>query len=193
MCHSRITQFLVSGALALALAACATGPAKGPASKPTATAHGAGPTVQASWKQQQQTLQDQLRIRLAATDATVWAVHDGLRVRMPAQAVFLTDAVVVRPEAQYLFEQLSQILRATAGVRLTVEVYADSLDDAATARAFTAERALAVVGVLQSQGIASERLQSRGAGRADPLGSSDTVEGRSANRRLEILISPLSF
>jgi len=180
--------------LILALVACAAGPAKGPNNKPTASAvHGASIADRSSWRNQQQALEEQLRIRLAATAATVWVAADGLRVRMPAHEVFVTDSIGIRPEAQHLLEQLAQTLQPAAGIKLTIQVYTDSLDESAAARAFTAARALAVVAVLQSQGIASERLQSEGVGRADPLSPSDTAEGRSANRRLEILISPLSF
>jgi len=114
-------------------------------------------------------------------------------VRVPATAIFTNDSPVIRPEGSYLLAQVTQVLEVATGTKLTVIVYGDSLDDPAAAYAFTAARALAVLNLLQQQGIAAQRLQSQGAGQTDPLAGNDTPEGRESNRRLEILISPLSL
>jgi outer membrane protein OmpA-like peptidoglycan-associated protein len=190
----RILRLVLSGALAFALASCATGPAKNPGEASTAPAtHGTGAADKAGWKTQQQALERQLRTQTLATDATVFAAPDGLRLRLPASAVFVTDSLQIRPEGRYLLAQLAPLLNSAANTQLTVRVYGDSLDDSAAARGLTAARALAVTALLQEQGIAAERLKSAGAGQADPVAANDTPEGRRANRRLEITISPLSF
>jgi outer membrane protein OmpA-like peptidoglycan-associated protein len=123
----------------------------------------------------------------------VSSVREGLRVRVPAHVVFVTDSTGIRPEASYLLGELTQVLKDVPSARLTVLVYSDALDDSASTRAFTAARALAVEGLLQQQGVPGARLQAQGGGQAEPLGGNDTPEQRQANRRLEILISPLSF
>jgi len=51
------------------------------------------------------------------------------------------------------------------------------------------DRAKAVREFLESQGIASNRLTSTGKGPADPVASNDTPDGRSKNRRVEIISS----
>ena len=42
---------------------------------------------------------------------------------------------------------------------------------------------------LLAQGISSNRVVSRGYGKANPVGSNDTAAGRQMNRRVEIVLS----
>jgi len=193
MRYSGFTELVLSGLLVLTVAACATGPAKSPSGPPSAAAHRAGPTDKSGSGPQQQVLEEQLRIRLAATDATVSSANEVIRLRIPAAAVFADDATGIRPEGRYLLQRIAEVIKGVAGVNLKLVVYGDSLDSPANSRAFTAARALAAASVMQEQGIAIGRLQSQGAGPADPLAGNDTAEERRTNRRLEILISPLSF
>ena len=51
-------------------------------------------------------------------------------------------------------------------------------------------RAAAVVQLLQSAGIASERLLAASLGENDPVASNDNPEGRAQNRRIEIRLRP---
>ena len=50
-------------------------------------------------------------------------------------------------------------------------------------------RAQAVVGWLVSQGIDDERLEARGYGESRPIADNQTVEGRSRNRRVEVVLT----
>jgi chemotaxis protein MotB len=50
-------------------------------------------------------------------------------------------------------------------------------------------RALAVVRFLQSQGIDPSRLAAAGYGEYRPIAPNDTAEGRSQNRRIEIVLA----
>jgi peptidoglycan-binding protein ArfA len=51
------------------------------------------------------------------------------------------------------------------------------------------DRAKSVRDFLETQGIAGARLTSSGKGPADPVAPNDTPEGRSKNRRVEIVSS----
>jgi outer membrane protein OmpA-like peptidoglycan-associated protein len=51
-------------------------------------------------------------------------------------------------------------------------------------------RAQAVIDFLVNQGIASQRLQARGAGDAEPVSSEPDEESRLRNRRLEFALLP---
>jgi outer membrane protein OmpA-like peptidoglycan-associated protein len=49
-------------------------------------------------------------------------------------------------------------------------------------------RAASVRKYLESKGIASDRMVSKGYGPDKPIGSNDTEEGRADNRRVEVII-----
>ena len=49
-------------------------------------------------------------------------------------------------------------------------------------------RASSVIDYLTSKGVDASRLEARGYGEASPIASNKTREGRSTNRRVEILL-----
>jgi chemotaxis protein MotB len=51
-------------------------------------------------------------------------------------------------------------------------------------------RATSALIYLTSIGVPAERLAASGVGDVDPIASNDTAEGRSANRRIEIILTP---
>jgi outer membrane protein OmpA-like peptidoglycan-associated protein len=53
-------------------------------------------------------------------------------------------------------------------------------------------RANSVARYLNGQQVLSERLLTRGMGPNAPVASNDTVEGRSLNRRVEIILTPIT-
>ena len=53
-------------------------------------------------------------------------------------------------------------------------------------------RAQAVAGYLSSHGVKTQRLMTIGAGEGHPVASNDTEQGRSANRRVELTIVPVT-
>jgi len=53
----------------------------------------------------------------------------------------------------------------------------------------SAARALAVVRVLQEKGVDPTRLAAAGYGEYQPIASNDTPEGKSLNRRIEIVLA----
>ena len=72
---------------------------------------------------------------------------------------------------------------------MQVEGYTDNTGTDATNLKLSDDRAKAVREFLESQGITSNRLTSTGKGPADPVAPNDTPEGRSKNRRVEIVSS----
>lgn len=52
------------------------------------------------------------------------------------------------------------------------------------------ERAAQVMQMLQSAGVAANRLTAEGKGEADPIGDNRTAQGRAQNRRVAIVVTP---
>jgi outer membrane protein OmpA-like peptidoglycan-associated protein len=53
-------------------------------------------------------------------------------------------------------------------------------------------RASSVARYLESQGVLAARIVSSGMGESNPIASNDTAEGRSLNRRVEIILTPIT-
>jgi len=91
------------------------------------------------------------------------------------------------------------VLNAAAGVlkkfnRTTIDVYGhtDSGGSEKKNLDLTQRRALAVAVYLAKQGIDEKRLSVTGFGASRPVSPNTTAEGRVANRRIEIQLSPVS-
>ena len=70
--------------------------------------------------------------------------------------------------------------------------HTDSTGTDAINQPLSERRAASVAAFLINEGVMRERLYVAGASSRNPIASNDTVEGRSQNRRVEILIRPLT-
>lgn len=73
------------------------------------------------------------------------------------------------------------------GLRLSVNGHTDNTGTAPRNQALSERRAQAVVEALVERGVAAGRLTARGFGRNEPVDSNETAQGRSANRRVELV------
>jgi outer membrane protein OmpA-like peptidoglycan-associated protein len=70
--------------------------------------------------------------------------------------------------------------------------HTDSTGSAEYNQRLSERRAQAVADVLLARGVKSERVVAYGYGLTKPVATNDTAEGRAANRRVEIKITPLT-
>lgn len=103
--------------------------------------------------------------------------------------LFDTGKASLKPEAKITLAKLAGVMLVFGKTTMTVEGYTDNTGTDATNVKLSEDRAKAVREFLESQGIASNRLTSTGKGPADPVAPNDTPEGRSKNRRVEIVSS----
>ena len=75
---------------------------------------------------------------------------------------------------------------------LQVEGYTDSVGGNALNLALSQRRANTVRAALVSHGVEGSRITAKGMGKASPVASNDTAEGRHRNRRVEARISGTS-
>jgi outer membrane protein OmpA-like peptidoglycan-associated protein len=110
-------------------------------------------------------------------------------LRIPAQTLFEPDTTTLRPGAGVsgALQLVSQVLRRRSQLVAQVLVYTDAIGAAAANQGFAADRAQAVVTALQSATLKPNRVLGIGVGEASPLESNATPEGRTHNRRVEIV------
>jgi chemotaxis protein MotB len=113
-------------------------------------------------------------------------------VRLSASRFFDPNQAAIRPE---MIPVLDVIATELAALRRPVRIEGHTDDTPATTRRFrdnwdlSASRAAAVVTYMQrAHQVPGERLLAAGHGSTRPLAGNDTVAGREANRRIEMVI-----
>jgi len=151
------------------------------------TAEQAAQAAQQQTEQMREKLRDQLS-QVLQTQETA----RGLIVNMP-NVLFATNQYTLKPDAQIKLAKVSGILDAYPGLKVQVEGYTDSTGTADYNQKLSEKRAMAVQGFLTEQGVPPENTSAQGYGEADPIADNSTSEGRSQNRRVQLVISGASI
>ena len=100
---------------------------------------------------------------------------------------FDSDSATPKETSAVTLQHILQYLTANATVRLAIEGHTDSSGAAAHNQQLSDARAASVRSWLLSHGIAAARLESHGYGATKPIADNTTPEGRSKNRRVELV------
>jgi len=99
---------------------------------------------------------------------------------------FDIDKSDIKPEAYPNLDSVLNVLNNNLGMKLEIEGHTDNTGTTAYNQKLSERRAKSVRSHLVEKGIQAERLQEIGYGLTKPAASNDTVEGRAANRRVEL-------
>lgn len=117
--------------------------------------------------------------------------QEGVTLRIDDSLLFPSGDAVLTPQGQDVLESLLTVLDSFDG-QISVEGHTDNIP-IATSRfpsnwELSVGRAIAVVRHLERQGVAVSRMRAVGYADTQPMESNATLEGRSANRRVELLL-----
>lgn len=132
-----------------------------------------------------------LRARLLAQLNTILATRDTARglIANMSDVLFKTGSFELLGGARERLAKVSGIVLAYPGLRLEVEGHTDSVGSDDYNMTLSQHRAEAVRDYLVQQGIPDASIIARGLGKASPVASNDTPEGRQQNRRVELVLS----
>ncbi|MCX6248267.1 MAG: OmpA family protein [Bacteroidetes bacterium] len=130
------------------------------------------------------------------TDELSVYIKDGnVYVSLEEKLLFKSGSDVVDPKGKEALKTLAGVLNSTRDVTVMIEGHTDNVPiktkqfkdnwDLSTARATSILRILTT-----DYGFAPNRITASGRGEFHPVKSNDTAEGRAANRRTEIILSP---
>jgi len=114
-----------------------------------------------------------------------------MTVKMKDKILFSSGSSTLGREGKEALASVAEVLRGVEGKVIRVEGHTDNVPTG-TARTnwdLSTARALSVVRFLQEAGVDPKRLAAAGYGEFQPLASNDTPEGRSQNRRIEIVLA----
>lgn len=100
---------------------------------------------------------------------------------------FDTGKAVLRPESDKVLSQIAALLAQNPSWKLRVEGHTDNVGSDAANIALSEQRAGAVVDWLTRHGVDRARLTSLGLGDSSPVADNGSEEGRSLNRRVELV------
>ena len=114
---------------------------------------------------------------------------DGWWMTVPDGLVFAPGSGNLAPGAEQALAQVAALLGYFDGAPVRIVGHTDSYGDAAVNRELSLLRANAVRNVLVADfGVDPKRVETEGLGEDRPVSSNGTIEGRRANRRVEIYV-----
>lgn len=133
-----------------------------------------------------------LRQALAGTSIRMQRTGDRLLLTVPGRFSFETDSAEVLEAARPALAEIAAVLVEFDGTLVSVFGHTDDRGDPAYNQSLSERRALAVARFLARKGLARERLAGVGYGQRKPALEEDSESARTANRRIEILIEPIT-
>ena len=140
-----------------------------------------------------------LEKEIAAKQVQVERYRDQLRVDVVDELLFDSGEAELKPAGREVLRRVGATLEKAEGRRIEVQGHTDNVPIVgALAKRYptnwelSGARAVNVARVLQEAGVAPERLSAVAHSEYRPRAGNDTEEGRRKNRRIEILLGPLT-
>ena len=146
----------------------------------------------------QEELSKSLQDEIAKGNITIQQVRDRLTINMVDRVLFDSGQAQVKPAGLKVLKQVSDILKTVTDKQIRIEGHTDNVpissklqDRFKTNWELSTARATTVVHYLIDQGsVDRQHLSAVGYADTQPLSSNDSEEGRSSNRRIEIVLYP---
>lgn len=113
--------------------------------------------------------------------------HFSETARFTLYIQFDTGKAVLKPQYDTVVQQITTMLNNNSSLSLIIEGHTDNKGGKDYNKKLSFLRAMSVLNAIVLQGINPNRLTAVGYGDEKPVGDNSTEEGRSKNRRIEIL------
>lgn len=131
----------------------------------------------------------ELRNKLKGTGVDVKRTGEGeIKLTAPENITFDINSYVIKPQFRNTLDSVATVLKTYPDSTIVVSGHTDTTGNDAINNPLSVNRASSVESYLESQGISSSRITSRGFGSKQPIASNSTEAGRAQNRRVEIAI-----
>jgi outer membrane protein OmpA-like peptidoglycan-associated protein len=117
---------------------------------------------------------------------------DSLALVISGSDSFASNSARLRPEIHGVLNAIAQVLEEYRDTRIIISGHTDDGGEADYNQQLSERRARAVSHFLIRAGIATNRIVILGYGESLPIVDNNSAEGRATNRRIEILLEPLT-
>lgn len=135
--------------------------------------------------------EEKLRQQTAGTGIGVERKGDQIELTMPSNITFAVNSAEIQPGFRATLDDVSATLREYPSTAVDIIGHASSDGDDAYNQTLSENRARSVRTYLVSSGMQAIRLNAIGMGETQPIADNSTQAGRAANRRVEILLTPI--
>ncbi|AHL32032.1 membrane protein [Pseudomonas brassicacearum] len=113
---------------------------------------------------------------------------EGWAFGLSGKVLFSSDVENLNPASTEIVERIGKALLLAGIERVRIDGHTDASGSQAYNEQLSIRRANSVSKVLIGVGMREENVQSRGLGSSKPVASNDTVDGRTENRRVAIVV-----
>jgi OOP family OmpA-OmpF porin len=127
---------------------------------------------------------EEMKQEVTSTDILTALNNDG---HIALYINFETGKSDIKPESQNIVDQISEMLKANASLKISIEGHTDNVGTPASNQTLSENRAKSVMNALIAKGIDRSRLSAKGWGQTKPIADNNTNENKAKNRRVEIV------
>ncbi len=136
--------------------------------------------------------EDKLRMQLQSTGVSVTRNGDNIILNMPGNVTFATGSSDISANFYEVLNSVVLVLNEFDKTYIDIIGHTDNTGSATLNQQLSEARANSVSRYFQSQNVLSQRIITKGMGFNQPIASNDTPEGRAMNRRVEIMLTPIT-
>ncbi len=127
-------------------------------------------------------------IKNSVPGAEVQREGEGIIVKFSSGILFDIDKSDMKPAAKTNIDQLAASLKNNPQTNILIVGHTDNTGSAAHNMDLSVRRAESVKAYAVAAGVSASRLSTQGKGDTEPIGDNTTIDGRTQNRRVEIVI-----
>jgi len=133
-----------------------------------------------------------LRAQLEGSGVGVTRAGEQIALNMPGNVTFATNSADVTSGFYEVLNSVAIVLNEYEQTYVDIVGHTDSTGSLAYNQGLSVRRADSVGDYLKGQGVEPVRFIVTGMGPAEPAATNETAVGRSLNRRVEIILTPLT-
>ena len=136
--------------------------------------------------------EDKLRAQLQGTGVSVTRSGDNIILNMPGNITFASASSNINADFYQILNSVALVVNEFEKTYIDITGHTDSVGAADFNQQLSEKRASSVARYLESQQVLPQRIITSGMGLEAPVATNDTPEGRARNRRVELMLTPLT-
>lgn len=135
---------------------------------------------------------NELRAQLQNTGVSVTRDGDNIILNMPGNITFATGSSDINADFFAVLNSVALVVNKYEKTYIDIIGHTDNTGSAQLNQRLSEARANSVARYLESQKVLPQRIVTSGMGMNNPIANNSTPEGRAQNRRVEIVLTPLT-
>lgn len=136
--------------------------------------------------------EDKLRAQLQGTGVSVTRDGDNIILNMPGNITFATNSSNISADFYPVLNSVALVVNEFEKTYIDITGHTDNTGAMEYNQRLSESRAGSVSRYLEAQEVLSQRIITSGMGIHNPIATNDTPEGRALNRRVEIVLTPIT-